>query len=214
MEYITASCVIDRQTVYRNGELLFQAETSNPVDLLSLLYQQCDWQYPKFYKMDNLSRLAWTAAEVLLGTDWDPVAYRPEDVAVVLSNANSSLDTDLRYQDTIADIPSPSVFVYTLPNIMIGEICIRHRFKGENAHFIFPAFDAGFLVEYVSDLLGQGIARACITGWVELLGPEYKAALYLIESTGKAAKPAADPRHISPVFSAENMDRIFQTTTS
>jgi len=205
MEYITASCVIDRQTVYRNGEPLFQADASNPGDVVMQVYQQSDWQYPKFFKMDNLSRLAWTAAELLLGAGWDPVAYRPEDVAVVLSNANSSLDTDLRYQETIADIPSPSVFVYTLPNIMIGEICIRHRFKGENAHFIFPAFDPGFLVEYVGQLLEAGVARACITGWVELLGAEYKAALYLIERT---ATPGALE------FSAANMNKIFKTSTS
>ena len=201
MEYITASCVIGKQTVFRNGELLFRAETSNPADLLSLVYQRSDWQYPKFYKMDNLCRLAWTAAEILLSAGWNADAYRPEDVAVVLSNANSSLDTDLRYQATIPDIPSPSVFVYTLPNIMIGEICIRHRFKGENAHFIFPAFDADFFVEYVSGLLEQGIARACITGWVELLGDEYKAAVYLIERTGETE------------FSAANMNRVFQIIT-
>jgi hypothetical protein len=203
MEYITASCVIERQTVYRNGAVVFKPKAPNAADLLKMVYRNFDWQYPKFYKMDLLSRLGWAAAELLLGDGWDPTVYRSEDVAVVLSNANSSLDTDLRYQATIPDIPSPSVFVYTLPNIMIGEICIRHQFKGENAFFVFPSFNAGFLVDYVSHLLEQGFARACITGWVELLRQECKAALYLVERTEKAG---------SPVFSPENMRSIFQTS--
>src|ERR1700761_966671 len=157
MEYITGSCVITEMAVWKNGEKIFA-----PVDknfFLSTLYQHFNWQYPKFFKMDNLSRLGWAATELLLsGSDAD--AYGPEAVAVVLSNANSSLDTDYKFTETTRDIPSPSVFVYTLPNIVIGEICIRHRFKGENAFFLSAAFDPGLLSRYVGYLLEQDIAQA------------------------------------------------------
>ena len=111
--------MINEAAVYRNGEKIAAIS-----DLLSL-YQHFNWQYPKYYKMDNLSRLGWAAAELLLER-WDARAYQPEEVAIVLSNANSSLDTDYRYTGTTKDLPSPSVFVYTLPNIVTGEICIRH----------------------------------------------------------------------------------------
>ena len=198
MEYITRSCVITERAVYKNGEKIFSA----PPDLWSALYQHFNWQYPKYFKMDNLSKLGWAAAEVLL-EGWNST-YNPEEIAVVLSNANSSLDTDYRYTATTKDLPSPSVFVYTLPNIVIGEICIRHRFKGENAFFLSETFDARLLVSYVSLLLRQDIARACITGWVELLGDSFKAALFLIE---KKETAGALP------FSAENMDRIFKNLT-
>jgi hypothetical protein len=198
MEYITRSCVITEQAVYKNGEKIFSA----PPDLWSALYQHFNWQYPKYFKMDNLSKLGWAAAEVLL-EGWNST-YNPEEIAVVLSNANSSLDTDYRYTATTKDLPSPSVFVYTLPNIVIGEICIRNRFKGENAFFLSEAFDARLLVSYVSLLLRQDIARACITGWVELLGDSFKAALFLIEKV-----TTADALSLS----AENMDNLFKNST-
>ena len=83
--------------------------------------------------------------------------YKPEDIGVVLANANSSLDTDIKYFETVKDIASPALFVYTLPNIVIGEICIRHNFKGENAFFIFEEFDAGFIQQYVSNLINNNI---------------------------------------------------------
>jgi hypothetical protein len=177
------------------------ASPTAPADFLAAAYRHFDLQYPKFYKMDLLSRLGWIATELLLGPGWDTTIYRPEDIAVVLSNANSSLDTDYKYHETTRDIPSPSVFVYTLPNIVTGEICIRHALKGENAFFLSSSFDPVLLANYCGYLLEQGIANACITGWVDLLGDEYKAALFLIERT---IHPEA------PEFSAETMQAIFQ----
>ena len=218
MEYITASCVITNQAVYRNGEKLFPAGPpssgappaaapalpTGPGDLLTQLYQYFNWQYAKYFRMDSLSRLGFAAAEILL-KDWNSEAYREEDIAIVLSNANSSLDTDYKYTETTKDIPSPGVFVYTLPNIVIGEISIRHRFKGENAFFLSESFDAGLLTKYVSCLLEAKIARACLTGWVELLGDQYKAALFLIEE-----KPSPG----SLTFTPENLSRIFKNLTT
>ena len=64
---------------------------------------------------------------------------------------------------------------------MIGEICIRNGFKGENAFFVFNAFDATFMEQYVSHLLDNQLAQACICGWVELLKEEYSANLMLVE---------------------------------
>lgn len=181
MEYITASCIIRDRQVYQNGKLVLQKDRAELADFLPAAYQHFGFQYPKFYKMDQLSKLGWLAAEGLLSGGFRGGAYSAGDIAVVLSNANASLDTDHKYFTTVADIPSPALFVYTLPNIVIGEICIRHKLKGENAFFISESFDAGLITGYVQDLLGQGRARACICGWVELLGEEYTAALFLVE---------------------------------
>ena len=116
------------------------------------------------------------------------------------ANSNSSLDNDLKYSDTLKDIPSPSVFVYTLPNIVIGEICIRNNFKGEHAFFIQESFNAGFIAQQVANLLDNNNLQACICGWVDVLEQNYKATLFLIENK-KEEK--------SLLFSAENMERIF-----
>lgn len=199
MEYITASCIIRKNSIYQNGRLVWEPPAGS-ADFLISVYQHFGFQYPKFYKMDQLGKLGWLAAELLLSEGFDAADYRPEDVAVVLSNANASLDTDLKYFATVRDIPSPALFVYTLPNIMIGEICIRHKFKGENAFFIFESFDAGFIETYVRDLMGTGKARAGICGWVEVLDDSYTAALFLIEM-----------KFTTLPFTAEQMNSLFET---
>jgi len=88
---------------------------------------------------------------------------------------------------------------------MIGEICIRHKFKGENAFFISEAFDAAFIEQYVRVLMDGNNARACICGWVDVLGEEYTAALFLIETPGTPF-----PQTPGTPFSAATMNRIFQ----
>lgn len=169
-------------------------------DLLLAAYRHFEFQYPKFHKMDNLGKLGWLANEVLLRDSFDKDRYKPEDVGLVFSNASSSLDTDIKYYETVKSIPSPALFVYTLPNIVIGEISIRHGFKGENAFFVSPEFDAPFTEQYVSGLVNSDILQACICGWVEVLGENYKAALFLVEK---------EKSRNSVIFTAENLTKLY-----
>jgi hypothetical protein len=199
--YITSSCVISNHVVYKNKEKVFENKHVNLPEFLLSAYDNLEIKYPKFYKMDNLSKLGWLAAENLLKENFIKENYKPDEVGIVLSNANSSLDTDLKYFETVKDFPSPSLFVYTLPNIVIGEICIKNNFKGENAFFEFEQFDANFIKQYVSNLVINNILQACICGWVDVLGENYKAALFLIE---KSNNPNAKD------FTTENINNIYQ----
>ena len=203
--YISSNCVISDGVVYKNGKAVFKNRDAGVEDLLLYVYQHFGIKYPKFYKMDNLSKLGWLAAEILLQDKFDAAKYQPEDVGLILANANSSLDTDVRYYETAKQIASPSLFVYTLPNIMTGEICIRHNFKGENAFFIFEKFDAGFIQEYVNNLLNNDTLQACICGWVELLENQYNTVLFLVEK-----KSDADKAMPSDLFTTENILKIYQ----
>ena len=58
---------------------------------------------------------------------------------MLLANAASSLHTDIRHQQLIDregdQAASPAVFVYTLPNVVSGEICIRHKIQGGKSPF-------------------------------------------------------------------------------
>ena len=100
---------------------------------------------------------------------------------MLIANSGSSSSTDVFFRRTISGknscFPSPALFVYTLPNVVIGEICIRNNFKGENAFFIFRDFDRGpeapaFIANYVNDLLDSGKIKACIAGWNDYFSPE------------------------------------------
>ena len=200
-KYINSSCVISDHVVLKNGKAIFENKHTDVQGFLLSAYNHFGLNYPKFYKMDNLAKLGWLASEILLKDSFSLGKYHPEETGLVLANANASLDTDTKYFETVKDIPSPSLFVYTLPNIMIGEICIRNCFKGENAFFVFDEFDAGFMEQYVSDLFNNNILKACISGWVDLLAEEYKAVLFLVEN-----ERGEEPN----LFIQDNINRIFQ----
>ena len=201
---IIASCKISDHVVCKNEARVFEDKDASLADFLLSVYHHFGINYPKFYKMDNLSKLGWLASEILLKDSFRKGEYKPEAVGVVLANASSSLDTDMRYYESVKDIPSPALFVYTLPNIVIGEICIRQHFEGENAFFIFDEFDAGFIEQYVSNLINNNILQACVCGWVELLGEQYKTVLFLVEKAKKAAGISFTKENLIKIYKLEN----------
>lgn len=188
--YISSYCHIKNSSVSLNGTPLFSSSIEAFPEFIKAAAQHLDLNYPKFYKMDNLSKLAFLAADVLLETCHLP-QEKEHNIAIILSNKASSLDTDRKYQASISDdnnfFPSPSVFVYTLPNICIGEISIKHRLHSENCFFIFDAFDANHLWINAESLLKSKKAEKVLCGWVEFDDKNYEAFLYLVEENGNIA---------------------------
>lgn len=135
--------------------------------------------------MDNLSKLAFLSAEFI----FNETDFSNKNTAIILSNNASSLDTDRKYQDSINDsenyYPSPAVFVYTLPNIGIGEISIRHQLKSENGFFVFEKYNANFHYNYEQSLLQNNKSDSVLAGWVNIDGDSYEAFLYLISKKGE-----------------------------
>ena len=199
--YITSSCVISNNTVYKNGAVVYENKNADLPAFLLSVYRHFELNYSRFYKMDNLSKLGWLTSEILLKDGFQKGNYKPNEVGLILSNANSSLDSDQKYLKSMDDIPSPALFVYTLPNIMIGEICIRNNFNGEDAFFVSEHFDTGFTEQYVGSLLNNNVLQACICGWVDVLNDEYKSALFLVEKEEKIN---------SLSFTANNMNMAFE----
>ena len=141
---LAASCFIHRGKLVVNGRAVFTSQA--PIqDFFTELYTLSGANYPKFYKMDAQSKLAFLCAEFLL-KDNTVKDTTPFDWSVVLSCANSSNDTDIKYWENARQAPSPAAFVYTLPNVMLGEICIRHGFKREYSCFIFSYFTYQILI--------------------------------------------------------------------
>jgi hypothetical protein len=153
-------------------------------EFLNALYTHFAISYPKFHKMDQLCKLGLLATELLLRDTGHSKKYGDTETGLVLSNANSSLDVDLKFAKTIQTGASPALFVYTLPNIVIGEISIRWHFKGENAFFVFRQFDGNFIEKYVNSLFENKLIKNCICGWVDFLKEEYRALLFLVETSG------------------------------
>ena len=187
MNYIQGYCRIRDCKVIANGKELFSL--SAPLaEFVERFYHSLNLSYPKFYKMDHLSKLGFLASEVLI-RDSNAKTFSPYDVSVVLSNASSSLDTDKNYFETTKKAASPALFVYTLPNIVNGEISIRHGLKGESAFFVTPQFDPDLLCGYCDELLKEK-SKLCLTGWVEVMGENYDVFLFLI------GKDKSDKEHM------------------
>lgn len=169
---------IENSKIVLNNEIIFETPTENFSDFAKEAYKSLELNYPKFHKMDNLSKLAFLASEMIL---------KDEDhsrTALVFANRSSSLDTDFKYQESINSqenyFPSPAVFVYTLPNICVGEISIKHKMQTENAFFVLDEFDENFLNDYAAQILQSGKADKVLCGWVELYQESYQAFVYLL----------------------------------
>ncbi len=198
--HITSYSTINNNTVYSNGNTVFENSDVDTGAFLLAAYQFLEIKYPKFYKMDGLSKLGLLASEVLLKDHSVGEQYRENEIGIVLTNANASLDADIKYFEGAKTVASPALFVYTLPNIVIGEISIKNKFKGENAFFVFEQFDAAFVHRYASYLLNNNILQACICGWADLLQDDYKAVLYLVEK---------NEHETSVPFTANDMNNIY-----
>lgn len=142
--------------------------------LPTAVYRQFIHDYPKYYKMDALSRLGFVAAELLLQAerqDTETEYMHDGDRAVILFNRSSSICSDKQYLASIQDkdnfYPSPSVFVYTLPNIVTGEIAIRNRYHGETSFFVLPERDEALETDILKSILAGNSTKSAIAGWLD-----------------------------------------------
>lgn len=184
------SVYIAHSTLFINGELVLKGENSIFVKFLKEVYKFAELKYPKYFKMDPLSKLGFLAAEVLL-KDHKPHS-KAERNGLVIENRASTYLVDTKHQESISDksqyFPSPANFVYTLPNVMTGEICIRHGFKGENALFVNEQFDAYFVHQYIHSLYKAGKATFLLGGFVDADENEYEAFMYIADKKQDDAK--------------------------
>lgn len=169
---------------------------------LTALYKQYMGNYPKFYKMDGLSRLGFIASEILLQQEGEKTGAEVKeskeradvkeeshafDRGIVLFNHSSSIASDRKYLASIANpaeyFPSPSVFVYTLPNIVTGEIAMRHGYHGETSFYILPRNDQMLMNEILNAAFLDPATQSILGGWLDYEDEEHFEAELSIIST-------------------------------
>lgn len=138
--------------------------------MLTEVYKENIGDYPKFYKMDMLSRLAFIASELLIDSEHSAEDHY-ENRAVVLFNQSSSIIADMQYEKSICNkddfFPSPSAFVYTLPNITTGEIAIRHGYHGETSFFILPEKNEQIMMDVMKTTFMDSKIKSIVGGWID-----------------------------------------------
>lgn len=175
------SCIIENSSIKVNDEVIFYSTSGDFSVFIRKAYKNAGDSNQKFYKMDDLCKLGYIAALHLL----NGITFNSDEMGIILSNYSSSSDTDLKHQRIIDeggdDVASPAVFVYTLPNIVAGEICIRHKIQGENTFFIEYPDRQERQKEYVKLAMNRSNLQYCITGWCEYFDNKYKAEFRLIK---------------------------------
>lgn len=176
-------CNIKNNEVHLDGEKLYASKgEDNFLNFIKGVYKHFNIDYPKFYKMDSLCKLAIASSSILL----DGLNEKVEsDMAIILSNKSSCIDVDIKHQTSISkgdqSYASPADFVYTLPNIALGEISIKYKLKSENSFFIFEGFNPEFLVQYTNSLIGLNKSKSVLCGWVEVMQNEYNAFMFIVK---------------------------------
>lgn len=147
------------------------AFTGTGKTMLTDLYKRYVGDYPKFYKMDRLSQLGFIASELLLQAEGRERFKDCDDRAIILFNHASSIMADRQYLSSIETpgqfFPSPSLFVYTLPNIVAGELAIRNHYRGETTFCILPERQDEVMRQVLQACCQDETTRSILGGWVD-----------------------------------------------
>lgn len=174
---------ITPESVVVDGKVLNHQEKG--AALLTELYRKHIGDYPKFFKMDTLCRLGFVASELLLQVEGAERFVPREDRAVVFFNRNASLQADTTYQATIQDpenfYPSPAAFVYTLPNIVTGEIAIRNKYYGETLFLVIENNDPNIISRQLENTFQDPQTQSILGGWLDCTDENhFEAQIFLI----------------------------------
>ena len=169
---------INPRGAFLNGQNVSIATEEN---YLKKYFSELEIDYPKFYKMDLLSKGSFLG-NYLLRDSYKDLLHVENELQFIFANSSSSKETDIRFIESyeIKKNPSPSLFVYTLPNILTGELAIKHKWFGENIFFILTKFDSNFFIDQIEMSFLRG-NEYCLCGWVEMKGaPEDECFMFLV----------------------------------
>ena len=183
------SLITTHSITLRPGFASVDGKEIDPEGDLAGMYKRYIGNYPKFHKMDGLSKLGFVASELLLqaeredsllhgtesqdpgehGTPFTPEMPKgDESRAVVLFNRSSSIAADREYIKSMDEgFPSPSTFIYTLPNIVTGEIAIRNGWHGETSLYILKEHNPRLEEEILSASFMDKATRSILGGWID-----------------------------------------------
>ena len=171
------------------GKVLSYCNIESTSEQVVEIFRSLKMDYPKFFKMDSLSRLGVVAAEKVLRSAGYTPEEPKEDMSIVLFNSVSCMDNDVAFQKGLSEdnfYPSPSLFVYTLSNIVCGEIAIRNKILGETSFFVTECYDEEYLAEKVAWAFRDKQIKRVLCGYVDSFDGRACAHMFLVEEGVKA----------------------------
>ncbi len=146
-------------------------------------YKEMEMKDIKFFKMDDLSKLGVIATARLLAGFEQLEEFGKFERGFFMANSVSSLESDIKHQRIIEKegdlLASPAVFVYTLPNIVLGESSIRNKFQGENSFFVTDVSNKSDALKELLSLARKSSLKLLVAGWCEFLNGNFDVDLKL-----------------------------------
>ena len=150
---------------------------------LTELYRKWVGDYPKFFKMDTLSKLGFLLTEMLVHDEPDRFTFR-EDRAVLVFSREGCVANDRHYAESMKDFPSPALFVYTLPNIVSGEISIRNKWGGESSAYVLASYDEARIRDLVRQAFQDKCTQSALVAWIDCTSDnEWVTNAWLVDKT-------------------------------
>ncbi len=154
---------------------------SNFKNNIKELFGSVSEPYMKFSKMDDYCKLGTTAVQLLLSKTNKLAQYSPYEISLIVNTDTGCIESDLAHLDNITAEEynsSPAIFVYTLPNVVAGEISIKNKIKGEGVTLVGKTNAPQTLVKefcYGTD------SKVAIYLYVDKCGDSFSAEAILFE---------------------------------
>lgn len=178
-------------TTYSNGGFTANGKelASSTGDLdhdLTNAWAAMEVKLPRFVRMDRSSKLVSIAAAPFFKAEGALTTYPKDRIGMVIMGTHGSMDTDQRYLDQLQaeNHASPGLFVYTLPNIALGELSIQHGLHGSGLCLLSDSPDVDQMKNACEILLHDHGMEAVICGWANIFAGS-AAATFMVVTTGK-----------------------------
>ena len=160
--YVTGFCRINQEKVIVNDEVITHKPNDSIVDFL-VDFTKLGENYPKIYKMDQMSRFGVIASELIFNERNPSAHYKEEEIAVDPEVAVNVIH-GVRSDDPRAEAISPA------------DSCAMQR---SFSHSGFVSSRSPAILRCLS--FWSRPTKACLAGWIEVLGDNHDVFLYLVE---------------------------------
>lgn len=197
--YIHSTATLTSTDLLLNGQSVLTFDGNGIANNMEAVYRAFINDYPKFFRMDDTAKLSFVLGDVLCKHSEILSALNPDDLAIIMLNTSGSYPADIEHARTIEkgiSQASPSNFVYTLPNIGIGELSIKWKITGENLFIIEERFSETTISDLADLYLSSNKAKAVLIGWVDPLD-KTPGRMLLITKKASGVETENSPENIA-----------------
>jgi hypothetical protein len=187
---VISFCKISGHSIVLDGERQPDLESHLQGQMLSEkfdnLFKVMHGDYPRFYRLDDYSKLGIIAAELILRkAGLDTVTPKP-DMGIILHTRSGTLYADSMYAQTIQDIldfnPDPELFARIHSNAVCSDIALRNNITGESAVFLSDGFNYEMFYRMGADVFATDPdVKQLLMGYLECYGSYASAFFCLVE---------------------------------